>query len=112
MPKDELLEQVRHWRRDPVFFARSVLGISTLWSKQRQILQALRKKRRVAVPSCHESGKTHVASVAAVHHLLSYQPSKVITTAPTNRQVKDLLWSEIRTRHADLRRTLGGDPGL
>ena len=55
---------------------------------------------------------THVASVAAVHHLLSYQPSKVITTAPTQRQVKDLLWSEIRSRYSGMVRTLGGDPGL
>jgi hypothetical protein len=112
MPTAELLDAVRRWRRDPAHFARSVLGIETLWARQVEILEALRDHRRVAVPSCHESGKTMAASVAAVHHLLAYQPSKVVTTAPTTRQVKDLLWAEIRARHGDMIRTLGGDPGL
>ncbi|MCE9635533.1 MAG: hypothetical protein K8T90_07500 [Planctomycetes bacterium] len=112
MPPPELEAAVQRWRRDPAHFARSVLGVTTLWRRQVEILEALRDHRRVAVPSCHESGKTFVASVAAVHHLVSYQPSKVITTAPTQRQVKDLLWSEIRARHTGMVRTLGGDPGL
>lgn len=112
MAAPELASRVARWRRDPAFFAKTVLGIGTMWAKQVEILEALRDHRRVAVPSCHESGKTYVASVAAVHHLLSHQPSKVITTAPTNRQVKDLLWSEIRARHAGMKRHFGGDPGL
>lgn len=112
MATAELHREVAQWRRDPEYFARSVLGIDTLWQRQVEILEALRDCRRVAVPSCHESGKTYVASVAAAHHLLSHQPSKVVTTAPTQRQVKDLLWTEIRTRHAGMKRRLGGDPGL
>lgn len=112
MDTPELAEQVRRWRRDPRYFAESMLGVTSLWERQVEILEAIRDHRRVAVPSCHESGKTFVASVAAVWWLLSRQPSKVITTAPTQRQVKDLLWSEIRARHAGMLRTLGGDPGL
>jgi hypothetical protein len=108
----ELAGEVTRWRRDPGYFARSVLGVDTLWHRQIEILEALRDQRRVAVPSCHESGKTFVASVAVAWHLLSRQPSKVITTAPTQRQVRDLLWSEVRARHAGMLRTLGGDPGL
>ncbi len=108
----ELVHVVRRWRRDPVFFARTMLGVETLWDRQRQILEAIRDHRRVAVPSCHESGKTFVASVAVVQHLLAHQPSKVITTAPTQRQVRDLLWSEIRSRFAGMVRKLGGDPGI
>ncbi len=108
----ELLPLVRRWRADPAYFARSVLGINTLWRRQVEILEAVRDERRVAVPSCHESGKTFVAAIAAVHHLLSFQPSKVITTAPTQRQVRDLLWAEIRSRHSGMKRQLGGDPGL
>ena len=95
------------WARDPEYFARKILGIDTLWERQVEILTALRDHRRVAVPSCHESGKTFVASVAAAWWLLSHAPSKVITTAPTNRQVKDLLWSEIRARAFNVRNRLG-----
>lgn len=112
MADADLRAEVLRWRQDPAYFARTVLGIESLWAKQIEILEALRDHRRVAVPSCHESGKTFVASVAVVHHLLAHQPSKVITTAPTQRQVKDLLWSEIRARHAGMIRRLGGDPGL
>ena len=112
MPAPELLAEVARWRRDPRYFAESVLGIGTLWERQVEILTALRDCRKVAVPSCHESGKTYVASVAVVQHLLSHQPAKVVTTAPTQRQVRDLLWSEIRARHAGMLRRLGGDPGL
>jgi hypothetical protein len=109
---DDLSREVERWRRDPAYFASSMLGVDTLWRRQVEILEALRDHRRVAVPSCHESGKTYCASVAAVWWLLSHQPSKVITTAPTQRQVKDLLWSEIRARHAGMLRRLGGNPGL
>ncbi len=111
-PASELHQEVRRWRQDPRYFARSVLGVTSLWERQVEILEALRDCRRVAVPSCHESGKTFVAAIAVVHHLLSHQPSKVVTTAPTQRQVKDLLWSEIRARHVGMKRKLGGDPGL
>lgn len=108
----DLSATVARWKRDPVYFARTVLGVTTLWERQVQILEAVRDCRRVAVPSCYESGKTMCASVAAVWWLLSHQPSKVITTAPGLRQVRDLLWTEIRARHAGLKKTLGGDPGL
>lgn len=41
---------------DPVGFVEDVLGEST-WSKQRAVLEALNKHKRVAVPSCFGSGK-------------------------------------------------------
>ncbi len=112
MPAESLVLEVAKWREDPAYFAQTMLGVDTLWPKQIEILEAVRDCRRVAVPSCHESGKTYVASVLAAWWLLSFQPSKVITTAPTQRQVRDLLWSEIRSRHGGMLRRLGGDPGL
>lgn len=109
---DVLESEVALWRDDPSgAFAKGVLGLN-LWKRQQEILDAVSKHRRVAVPSCHESGKTFVASVAAVHWLLSYQPSKVVTTAPGRRQVRDLLWAEIRARHGELVRRLGADPRM
>ena len=106
-PPDEVILDAELWANDPGYFARKVLNISTLWDRQYQILEAVRDHRRVAVPSCHESGKTFVASVAAVWWLMSHTPAKVITTAPTNRQVKDLLWAEIRARAFDFKTRLG-----
>ena len=45
--------------------------------------------------SCHGVGKTRTAAWAALWFLLTHFDSRVVTTAPTWRQVKDLLWSEI-----------------
>src|SRR5258707_8416581 len=78
---------------DPVEFQRVALG-RQLWGVQRQMLRALETKRHIAVKGCHSSGKTFAAASAVLWWLTRYQTGKVITTAPTMRQVK-LMWSEI-----------------
>jgi phage terminase large subunit len=95
------------WRADPERFAREALGAS-LWAKQIEILEAIRDHKRVAVASCHESGKTFVASVAAAWGLIPHRNSMVVSTAPGGRQVEQLLGAEISARYVDLRRTVGG----
>lgn len=52
---------------------------------------------RTAVRSCHGSGKTATAARVALTFLAAYPRSRVITTAPTFTQVRDLLWPEIHT---------------
>jgi hypothetical protein len=46
---------------DPVGFITERLG-EHVWSKQRQIAEAVRDHRRVAVPSAHETGKSFIAA--------------------------------------------------
>lgn len=96
------------WRRDPEAYAREALGVR-LWAKQLEILKALQEHPRVAVASCHESGKTFVASVAASQWLLSAPNSIVVTTAPGGRQVQSLLGAEIGARFAQFRTRFGED---
>ena len=87
--------------RNPVTFARGVLG-DDLWRLQREILQALAVPHaRVAVRACHSSGKTRVASAAAVWFPTVHENAIVVTTAPTWPQVELLLWGEI---HEAIRR--------
>ena len=45
------------WQADPVGYVREVLRFDP-WSKQREILEAVRDHKRVAVRSCHGIGKT------------------------------------------------------
>jgi hypothetical protein len=97
---------VERVRRDPVWFARHVLGIYP-WSKQREILTSVRDNRRTAVKACHGPGKTYTAA-AAIHWFLRLPNSRVVTTAPTWDQVKNLLWHEIRAHHEAARIPLGG----
>jgi phage terminase large subunit len=85
------------WARyqgDPVGFVREVLG-QELWSRQAEILAAVRDQPQVTVRSGHGVGKTFVAACAALWWAYCFRPSLVLTTAPTARQVEALLWGEI-----------------
>lgn len=100
-------DERERWRVDPVGFVRERLG-ATPWGKQREILEALRDHSYVAVRSCNGSGKTYIAAHAVIWWLLCYDDAVVITTAPTARQVSELLWREIREIHAANRELIGG----
>jgi len=87
------------YRNDPCKFITEILGVN-LWEKQRDIASSLTNHRRVAVRSCHGSGKTFLAAQIALWWLFTRVRSTVITTAPTGRQVTELLWKEIRKSYA------------
>ena len=82
-------------RADPVWFCREILGFHP-WSKQQAILESVRDNDATAVRSSHGVGKTATAAEVVLWFLAAYGPECiVVTTAPTWRQVKDLLWREI-----------------
>lgn len=58
-------------------------------------MQAVAAHKRVAVRSCHNSGKTVCAAALTQWFARCFSPSLVLTTAPTLRQVKEQLWKEI-----------------
>lgn len=87
---------------DPALWMHDKLG-KCLWSKQVEILNALRDHRMVAVKACHGPGKSFTASGAGtwwntVHELGS---AFLVTTAPSWPQVEAILWREIRRRHRE-----------
>ena len=82
-------------KNDPVYFAENVLGI-TLWSKEKEILESVRDYQETSIKSCHASGKTFTAAIIVHWWLCGEEDSIVITTAPTFRQVKEILWREIK----------------
>lgn len=86
---------------DPVGFNEVILR-GFLWSKQREIVNALVTDRHVAVPSCHDVGKSALAARAAAWWLCTRPPEEafVVTLAPTWRQVRAILWREINQLHA------------
>ena len=98
-------------QQDPKWFCAKMLG-ADLWKMQVQIAESVFTRRYTSVVACHGPGKTFLAGQIALNFLYAYKPSKVITTAPTARQVYSLLWSEIRSAHARGAkiRPLGGDP--
>jgi hypothetical protein len=91
------------YENDPVGFVADGLG-ETLWSKQREILDSIRDHKRTAVPACHAPGKSFIAARAVAWWVSSHPPgtAQVVTTATTFRQVRNILWNEVRkvaTKH-------------
>jgi len=95
-------------RADPVWWIREVLG-DDLWGEQAQIVESVRDTPETAVRSCHGIGKSFIAARTALWFLYTHAPSIVITTAPTDRQVRGILWKEIRSGHRRARYPLGGE---
>lgn len=103
---DELTALAARWgprvdyAADPIAWATDRLGIY-LWSIQREIMELVRDHRYVAVPSCHDVGKSFLAASVACWWLDSNPVGDafVVTTAPTDAQVKAILWREIGKMH-------------
>lgn len=96
---------------NPLFFLREVLG-SRLWEKQQEIAQSVKENRYTTVKSCHGAGKSFIAAGIVLWYLYTHVGSKVITTAPSFRQVKDILWREIRKAHSQSEGKLEVQPSL
>ena len=100
-------DQLTSWQKDPIKFVKDELK-ARLWTKQEEILEAMRDNTRVAVRSCNGSGKTFIAAHAVLWWLTCFPDSIVITTAPTEHQVRDVLWREIRRAYHENEEIIGG----
>lgn len=69
---------------------------------------SIRDNRETNVPAGHGVGKTFLGAVIVMWWVFAVGGT-AITTAPTGRQVKELLWSEIRKLHAQHQNKLGGE---
>lgn len=90
------------YRDDALGFVEDVLG-ENVWSKSRQILEALPVKNKIAVPSCFSSSKSWTLSRATLwfSNVHPVGTARVVTLAPLWRQVSGIMWgAEIRGAHA------------
>lgn len=78
-----------------------------LWSKQEEVLQALRAHTRIAVRSGNTVGKTATAAEIVNDWMSTHYPAKVITTSASWKQVEDVLWKEIRVFYANSKIEVG-----
>jgi phage terminase large subunit len=79
-------------------FAREVLSFE-YWDKQQEIAQALEVFDRVTVQSGHKVGKSSLAASIAlwwVSDPINRPRARCVITAPTGRQVKDIIWLEVK----------------
>ena len=106
-PAKDAIRNQRAIRTDPINFASNILNVKP-WDKQKQILNAIAANRSVAVRSCNGAGKTFTAAITILWWLMSYDNAIVITTAPSERQVREILWRELRNLYVPVRDTIGG----
>lgn len=116
----EHCEPLTEYRDDPVGFCRDILGVG-VWSVkdypagdnplaggQVEIMEAVRDNPRVSVAACYASGKTFTAACIVLWWIYTRRPAMVITTAPTFRQVKNVLFREVKKLWGKALRRLPG----
>ena len=85
------------YKNNPIGFVKDILGAAGKpYDKQKEILSALARHSRVSVAACNSSGKDWAAARAIIWWLHTRPHAKVVVTGPTLRQVKDILWHELR----------------
>lgn len=91
---------------NPVAFVEEVLG-DTLTIEQKQILDRVKVGGEINVQAAHGVGKSFIASRIVVYQTIVVG-TETITTAPTFRQVKNVLWKEVRKLSAKVKKLFAG----
>ena len=94
---------------DPCGFFRDVLGFDP-WDAQIEIAEAVRDHDLVAVRSGHKIGKSSIAAGLVLWWACTRDNARAVATAPTGRQVRSVLWREVRALYRRAKRrgyTLG-----
>ncbi len=107
---------VERWRADPALFAREVLGVDPWedepgFDSQASILRNIPRGRDHAVRSGHKTGKSMIGGVLAWWGFCLHPGATAIITAPTGRQVEEVVWVEVVKIYESCRRRgidLGG----
>jgi len=102
---DDLL---RRWRSEPERFFREVLGIDP-WSRQLDVIRAVRDHDRVVVRSGHKVSKSNTAVGLALWFVCCYPDARVPMTSSTFKQVRKILWRELRMVYDQAQVPIGGD---
>jgi hypothetical protein len=76
-------------------FIHEVIRMRT-WAGQRHIVNSLLEHRRVSIRGSRKTSKTHTAA-AVVLSFMQTAPTICLTTAPSNVQVKTLLWGKVNS---------------
>ena len=92
---------------NPSLFIRKILD-AELKPYQNTICKTIIGNKRTAIAACHALGKSWTMARIVLQFGACFPNSKIITTAPSYNQVKNILWSEIRTAYQKSKFPLGG----
>ena len=94
------------YRDDPVAFFREILGVEP-WSKQIEMIEAVRDHDRVAGKAGRRVSKSHTVAGIALWWYCSWPGARVVLSSTTARQVDQILWREISMMKANAGRCVG-----
>lgn len=95
--RSEAVDKYAEYLNDPVRFAHEILNVKFLTPAQEDILKSLLNPPYCTLcPSANNLGKSMISAVAVIWWFCTRSPCIIITTATNERQVKDVLWKEIR----------------
>lgn len=89
-----ILGKLKEWKESPLLFVVECLQ-ATPSDQQAQALASFAKAKRTSIRSGHGCGKSAFASWIILWFLCTRPYAKVACTAPTQRQLSDILWSEL-----------------
>lgn len=94
----------------PVEFVQEVLAVSTVTGEQIKILESVRDRAETNVQAAHGVGKSFISACVVLWWVFAVG-GLAISTAPTESQVKQILWSEVRKLYDKNKIKLGGERG-
>ena len=109
--EQQIYGKMLKYQTDPVGFAKDIRGLKAahIWDKMREMLEAIAKHNRIAIRAGHSVSKTFtLGNVVVPWFKMCFQPSTIITTAPSDLQVKNQLWREIHAGVSGSKYPLGG----
>ena len=89
-----VVDKLKEWKNSCLQFVRECIQV-TPTEQQIELLQAVSKEKRISVRSGHGVGKDASVSWVILWFMVTRPYAKVVCTAPTNRQLRDILVSEI-----------------
>ena len=106
--RGDVPERFRPYVDDPVGFAKDVLGVR-LWERQAAFVRAAALHPRILARSGHKCGKSIACVVLALWWVCTRVRGRVVLTAPTFHQVKDILWRELKRWYPKVQSLLEGE---
>lgn len=89
-----ILQKLKRWRESPLEFVTDCIH-ATPSEQQIEALTIVAKEKRISIRSGHGVGKDCVVSWIAIWFMTTRPYAKVVCTAPTARQLRDILRTEL-----------------
>jgi len=94
-PLDLYLDLRKRWKADPLGYVQDRFGVTPTWQQAQVLTSLLPIGAKVSVRSGHGIGKSASAAWAISWFVETHDFAKVPCTAPTARQLRDILWGEL-----------------